>query len=148
MDNKTLVRSHIERCLEDLFEERPVVRDAEGDYPFRWKSAACWVQVQDRPSPVVRVMAHAVHGVKGSAALLREINDLNTSNHFARVTFSSGYVVVDYQMPWEAVEFSVLSAACSAVSTVAAESGPVLTTVFGGRTPFGNCEETHDQESA
>ena len=73
-----LVRSHVERCLQDIWQVCRVPFDEEGDYPFRAGAAACWVRVDDHIPVLVRVFGHAVVDVKRSAGLLRELNDLNS----------------------------------------------------------------------
>ena len=43
-----LVRSHVERCLQDIWQVCRVAVDDDGDYPFRAGVAACWVRVDSR----------------------------------------------------------------------------------------------------
>ena len=64
---KRWLRSHVERLLQDEWGVCRVVPDADGDYPYRSGTAACWVQVLDYERPMVRVFAHAAVGIPRSA---------------------------------------------------------------------------------
>lgn len=64
-----LLRSHVERCLQQIWDTPDLVTDTDGDYPYRWGTAACWVSVQPDP-PAVRVFGYAARGVRPTAALL------------------------------------------------------------------------------
>ena len=50
MAYEDLVRSHVERCLQDIWEVRRLEQDDDGDYPFRTKSCLGWVRVEPQPS--------------------------------------------------------------------------------------------------
>ena len=82
---QVLLRSHVERCLQDIWDVPDLVIDDDGDYPYRRGTAMCWVSPFDGPVPGVRVFAHAAYGLKPSAKLLREVNDLNVRSTWARV---------------------------------------------------------------
>jgi hypothetical protein len=41
------LRSHVERCLEDHWGVHPLIVDVDGDYPFRWGTACCYVSILD-----------------------------------------------------------------------------------------------------
>lgn len=46
----TWIRSHVRACLMDIWKSCQIASDDDGDFPFRFKSAACYVQVEkDRP---------------------------------------------------------------------------------------------------
>ena len=67
---QVLLRSHVERCLQDIWDTPDLVIDDDGDYPYRRGTAMCWVSPFDGPVPGVRVFAHAAYGLKpvGEAA--------------------------------------------------------------------------------
>src|ERR1700712_2106122 len=72
-----LVRSHVERCLQDIWQVCQLAVDEDGDYPFRAGVASCWVRVDSQVPVLVRVFGHAVLDVRRSAGLLRELNEVN-----------------------------------------------------------------------
>ncbi len=147
MGEAAWVRSHVERCLQDEWEECRVVRDGDGDYPFRHGSAACYVRVEETSPVLVRVFAHAVVDVRRTARLLAELNDLNASARSAHVYWAGGLVVVEHALHAAAVDRETLGHACVAVGTVAADIGTLLAGVFGGHTPFAASEETIGEEA-
>lgn len=69
---RVLLRSHLERCLQDIWTRPDLNTDADGDYPFRRGSAMCWVSLPAGPVAGVRVFAHAAAGLKASAKLLAD----------------------------------------------------------------------------
>jgi len=148
MNQETLVRAHVENTLMTVMDNKCVCTDQDGDYPFRWNTAACWIHVESSDAPAIRVFAHAAFGLKRSAKLLQEINDINTGHRFVKTSLVAGTVVVEYAMPWAAAEPSVISSACKAVGSVAADAGPLLAGVFGGQTPFEPETESQDEQSA
>ncbi len=80
-----LLTSHVDGCLQDIWEQHELHTDDDGDWPYRWGTAACWVRlVLDQAQSCVRVFAHAAHGVKGNAAVLRELNHLNGRARWVR----------------------------------------------------------------
>jgi hypothetical protein len=130
------VRSHVEQLLEREWELGDVTADDDGDYPFRRGSAMCWVSIMDTEPVMVRVYAHAAYGVKPSAKLLQEINEVQHRSLSARVELVQDLVLVSQTIsPWGLTQ-PVLSQALDAVGTVAAEVGPLLAAMFDGATPF------------
>jgi hypothetical protein len=131
------VRSHVERLLQDEWDCCRVEADFEGDYPFRNGTAAGWVSVLDSHPPMVRVFAHAAHGVKPSAKLFREINDMNNRLLSAHVVWVDTELVLVSQTV-TAVDLTrpVLAQSVDAVGGVAKDIGPLVAAMFGGSTPY------------
>jgi hypothetical protein len=142
MAYKHLVRSHVERCLQDIWDVRSPEIDDEGDYPFKTRVCVGWVRVEPQPPVMVRVFAHAAYEVKSSAALFKEINALNARSRLATVSWSSGVVSVHAALPAEPLDRPSLRLALDMVSCVADDIGELTAAVFGGRSP------SHLRESA
>jgi len=134
--SRVMLRSHLERCLQDIWDTRELITDDDDDYPFRYGTAACWVSLFGGPNPGVRVFAHAANGLKTSAKLLREINELNVQSRWARVGYHDGTVRVSAELHWSAVDRLALEHALLAVGRVSDDVGALLATVYGGSTPF------------
>jgi len=149
MDQTTMLRSHVERILEDHWDLRRVTADEDGDYPFRSGTAACWVRVvpgdDEVPASVV-VFSHAVVGLKSSAKLLRELNDLNGSARWCKVFLHRDIVFVSRTLDLPAVSPESVTTACRAVALVAEDLGVMLAPVYGGTTPFPPETEPVEQE--
>jgi hypothetical protein len=136
-----LVRSHVERCLQDIWGVWHLPVDDEGDYPFRAGVAACWVRVDTQLPVLVRVFGHAVVDVKRSAGLLRELNDLNSRSRTTSVAWDaavggSGVVRVSTMVHPEGLGRGSLRHALDAVASVSNDLGPMVAGVFGGTTPY------------
>lgn len=145
METTTLLRGHVERTLQEYWDRRDLVVDDDGDYPWRAGRAACWVRVERDPSAVA-VFAHAARGLKRSAKLLAEVNDLNASARWVKVFWFDGLVMVQRVLDVDACDPAAIRHACDAVASVAAEVGPPLAAVFGGELPLPpEAEHADDQ---
>ncbi|MDQ3627752.1 MAG: YbjN domain-containing protein [Actinomycetota bacterium] len=131
----TWLRAYVEKLLRESFLEG-VEADGDGDYPFRWGTAACWVRVDDRPFARVEVFAHVVHGVRPSARLLREVNDANRRVVGGRVYEWDGMVVAAQSIHAHGLQADTLAQACVGVGTVADDLGALLAAMFDGQTPY------------
>jgi hypothetical protein len=131
-----LVQAWVEKLLREAFTLDELIRDDDGDYPFRYGSAAYFVRVLDRDPPLVRVFAIAVTGVSGSASLYEELNDLNASLSVVRVSHAVESVFVEVDLFGDALEREQLLYACLTVGQVADHVGPLLAATFGGTTAF------------
>jgi hypothetical protein len=136
-----LVRSHVERCLQDIWELSSLELDGEGDYPFRSGSCVGWVTVETQRPKLVRVIMHAAYGVKQSAALLRELNTINSRARFASVSWSAGVVTVQWALAAESFDRASLHLALDTVTTVANDIAELISTVFGGQVPLPAAEQ-------
>jgi hypothetical protein len=134
--NPVFVRSHVERCVQDALGVCRPVTDDDGDWPFRVGTAACFVRLHVNEHPMVEVFAVAAHGVRRSARLLTEINDVNARTRTARVVHACEQVLVTQTMLASACTSETLSQACQSVSHVANDMGVMIAVVFGGGTPF------------
>jgi hypothetical protein len=138
-----LVRSHVERCLQDIWQVCQVRVDADGDYPFRAGVASCWVRVDSELPVLVRVFGHAAVDVRRFAGLLRELNDVNCRARSTSVVWDPadstpgrGVVRVAAMIHPEALGRRSLRHALDAVAVVSNDLGPLVASVYGGTTPF------------
>jgi hypothetical protein len=144
--NAVFVRSHIERCLEEAWNVFRVQADADGDYCFRSQRSACYVHVAPDGQDV-RVVGLAAHGVRPTAKLLKEINDLNAHCRAARVVLVDDHVHVAQTLPAAGCTPDTMKEACEAVSKVADDVGVVIAAMFDGSTPFSGEEEESGAEA-
>jgi hypothetical protein len=128
-----LVRSHVERCLQDIWEVPGPAVDDDGDYPFRTKSCLGWVRVEPQPPLLVRVFAHVAYDVKRSAALLQELNALNVRSRLATVCWADRTVAVHSALAVEALDRANLRLHLDTVTRVADDISELIAAVFGGR---------------
>jgi hypothetical protein len=134
--NQKWLRSHVERCLQDIWDLCRVVADDDGDYPFRFGTAAGFVRINKGSPTMVRVWAIAAMSVPRSAKLLGELNDINVRNRSAWTTWSDGLIVVEQALVAKGLKRSALKQALNTVGGTADDIGPMIATVFGGETPF------------
>ncbi len=130
------LRAHVRQCLQEVWDVCRVEVDPDGDVPFRSGSAAGWVSAVEGTPPVVRVWAHVAYSVKASAAVLRELNDINRRSRTAHVYWDDGFVVAEQTLHTHGVDSATLAQAWAAVCAVANDLGPMLAAVHGGATPF------------
>jgi hypothetical protein len=136
-----LARSHVERCLQDLWNTHDLKPDCDGDYPFRSGSAACWISLDAADPPLVKAVACAVVDVKKSAKLLAELNELNARCRTAHVYWHNGAILVEQSMLAHTVDRKSLAQAGQSVAVVANDVGPMIATVFGGHTPIATLDQ-------
>lgn len=139
-----MLRSHTERCLQEIWEQSELHADDDGDYPFRHGTAICWVRVSPAPQQEVRVFAHAALRVKRTAKLLAEINDINVRARWVNVSLQDDVVVVSGALHWTNINRPALAELLRATSHVADDIGAMIAAVHGGETPF----ELSDDELA
>lgn len=144
-----MLRSHVEACLSELWGSDCLDLDADGDYGYRWGTAACWVRPSVGGALGVRVFAHAVHSVKRSAKLLAELNELNQRSRHCQVFLGHDAVVVAANLDWDLVAADTLDRVMRSVGMVADDIGVLVATVFGGQTPFpaGEDEPARDADA-
>jgi hypothetical protein len=131
-----LLRSHVERALQAIWEQADLVVDDDGDYPFRSRTAACWVRVVGGEQPAVRVFAHAALEVPSTKKVFEEISELNSRSRWAKVSWCHGVVVVDESIHWLSVDRAAIERAIESVMVVSDDIGTMMTAVYGGETPF------------
>ena len=130
------LRSHVERCLQDLWQRYPLETDGDGDYPFRYGTAGCWVHVEPDAPGTVRVVGIAARELHRSAKLLAEVNDVNARTRTAHAYFTNGAVLVEQALLASTVTRDSLGQACTAVGSVADDIGGMLAVMFDGETVF------------
>lgn len=142
---ETWLRSHVERFLQDIWKVHRVAVDGDGDFPYRWGSAACWVSLASCCEPVtVDVIARAASGVPRSGKLLREINEVNRASRLTTVFWSKGSIIVKASLPGSAVDRDTLGHLTRTVAETADHIGPMITSVYGGATPFAPVADPAD----
>jgi hypothetical protein len=141
MAYEDLVRSHVERCLQDIWGVSKLQADSEGDYPFRAEPCVGWVTVERQRPMLVRVLLHAAYDVKPTAVLLKEINAINVRSRFATVCWSAGVVMVQSAMPVEALDRAGLELALTTVTSVGEDIAELIAAVFGGKVTIPRCEQ-------
>lgn len=130
------LRSHVERCLQDLWQRYPLETDGDRDYPFRYGTAGCWVHVEPEEPGTVRVVGIAARELRRSAKLLAEVNDVNARTRTAHAYFTNGAVLVEQALLASTVTRESLGQACTAVGSVAHDIGGILAVMFDGETVF------------
>ncbi|HEV7192538.1 MAG TPA: hypothetical protein VGN35_04960 [Jatrophihabitantaceae bacterium] len=139
------IRSHVERLLQAEWDTCRVIEDDDGDYPFRGETSACWVSIVDSTPVMVRVFAHAAHGIKPSAKVYAELNDIQSRALSAAVSWSGGVVLVTQTISPIGLTQPVLAQAMRAVMGVADDVGTLIASSFGGSTPY-QAQITTDEE--
>lgn len=140
MNPAMFVRSHVERCLQEVFETSHLIQDDDGDYPFACGTSACFVRVAPDGHDV-HVVAIAADNLRSSAKLLAEINDMNLNLRAARVQLAGPQMQIVQALPAIACTADTLRMALDGVTGVAGDVGPMVAAVFGGVVPFESALE-------
>jgi hypothetical protein len=150
MTNSRWVRSNVERLLQDEWDVWRVEHDDEGDYQFRRGTAACWVSILETGDlPFIRVFAYAADGLKPTAALFPELNDIQLRCSPVAVMWFGGRAMVSQTISPIGLTRSVLAQAIDAVGNVADDIGVLLASMFGGSTPYPvKLPEPENEEAA
>ena len=144
---QVMLRSHVERCLQEIWDRCELAIDPDQDYPYRYGTAMCWVSLVEGLVPGVRVFAHAARGLRSTAKLLTEINEVNMRSRWATVAYHDGLVLVSAELHWAGVDRLALEQVTRSVGEVADDIGSLLATVYGGATPFPPELEDQDQNA-
>lgn len=114
----TWLRAHVRECLRDIWSVCGIRSDEDDDVPFRAGTSAGWVMVVLGEPPLLRVLLQAAYDVKPTAAVLREINDVNHRARTVKVSIVDGLVLVEQCILASAVD----ATPCSTRSTPSAAS--------------------------
>jgi hypothetical protein len=125
----------VDALLMGQFETTSLVKDADGDVPFNKGTSACYVTVEARPLGV-RVWGMAATGIRPTAAVLREVNELNQRAQLVKVVHANQRVWVELRLRADQVTARSLRRACRQVCVVADDIGSLFAGVHGGSTPF------------
>lgn len=129
------MRHHVERSLcRDLGLSR-VTEDVVGAYTVSVEGR----DVVITPDPWcehVRVSAVAAYGVKRTAALLRELNDVNCRRTYARLIWERDAVVATADVMVASIETGELGWVVAVVADCANRMGGPLAAVHGGQVPL------------
>ncbi len=142
------IHSHVELLLQSQWDVCRVLADADGDFPFRHGTAACWVTVVPAGRlPMVRVYAHAAYDLKPSMKLFTELNDIQRRCLSTAICLDGGVVEVSQTLNPIGLTGAVLGQALDAVATIADDIGNLLAAMFNGRTPYpSEASETEDAQ--
>jgi hypothetical protein len=143
-----MVRAYAESLLKHSLGTDQVVRDDDGDYPVRFKSALYFVRIDpgSRDFPVVQVFAIALAEVAPTPDLFEELNQINTQLRFARIFWVRNQILIESEVAGEELSLAGFTSACETVGGAADYFGPRLAERFGGKTAFAD-EQEPDYES-
>ena len=140
MSYEDMARSHVKELVREAFELDEVVVDSDGDLPFPCGTAMFYISLV-REGRLVRVWSRAVGGLTINKAVLREINEVNRSLVFARVSATDSAVWVEACLPIESLGIYDLGFLCSEVGGTADRLGSMLAAVHGGLVAFPDAAE-------
>ena len=138
-------RAYVEKILMEVWSQPALVADDDGDYPFRYGTAACYVRVEPGPPMSVRVFAQAAMDVRRSAKLLTELNDFNASARSLTAYWDHGRVIIDEALLAEGTNAATLTRACADAGQAAHDMGTLVAAMFDGRTPYQHTDCAAEQ---
>lgn len=96
---------------------------------------------------IVRIFAYAAQGVRTSARLLRELNEIQGRTLSVSFLHHGAAVLVSQTISPVGVTRPIFAQALSAVGDVADDIGVPLASMFGGSTPF-DLAESESEDAA
>lgn len=147
MSYRDMAMSHVIQGVREAFCMSEVVLDHDGDIPMTGPHATYWLTVRG-DGKRVRAWGFAVMDVKPTAALLREVNNANSSLELCRVLWDNGAVVVVGIAPVENLTGDALGELCCEVEHTLASVGEMIHAVYGGELPRRmTCSDEADHDS-
>ena len=131
-DQADWFRAFVERSLQEVWESSEVIQDEDGDYAYTDGIAMAYVSVDPEPRLGACIWSYAAFEVKGSASVLRELNDLNAGARLCKVMWQDGVVRVELRLPADQVSVESLERACGHVQRMTSDIGPLFAVVHGG----------------
>jgi hypothetical protein len=132
------LRSRVEETLSAWF-DHPVSHDEDGDIPIRSGSAMVFVHVAS-DVPLVELFSPLLLGVDGDALALERINRANRSIRFAKLTWTHGRVIANYELWCDPFVPELLLWAVELMMNLADEMDDRLRPELGGRRFFEEAE--------
>ena len=131
-DQAEWFRAFVERSLQEVWESPEIVQDDDGDYPFGDEDAMSYVTVEAGSHLGVCVWSYAAFGVKGTAGVLREVNDLNMAAGLCKAVWHQGVIRVELRLPADQVSVESLQRACWHVNGMTSSVGEMFAVVHRG----------------
>lgn len=126
-----LARSHVKECLREAFELPQLIVDEDGDVPFHQGTAVYFVSIR-LDGKKVKVWSQAVVGIKPTAGVLREVNEVNAGMEHARAFITRQRLVIEGVLPTDGLTPEDLRDLCLEVGVAADEIGTMISAVHGG----------------
>ncbi len=147
MSKVDMVRAYTESLLKQIVDTDEIMRDGDGDYPVRYKSALYFVRIDpgSNDDPVVQIFAIALAEIEATPELLEQLNVINSRLRFARTFWVQHQVLIESEMIGDDLSLAGFSNACEIVGSAADYFGPRLAEQFGGKTAFAD-EQDSDYE--
>jgi hypothetical protein len=132
------LRSRVEETLTAYF-DHPVGHDEDGDIPIRAGSAMVFVHIA-ADVPVVELFSPLLLGADGDALALERINRANRGIRFAKLTWSGGRVIANYELWCDPFVPELLLWAVGLMMNLADDLDDRLRPELGGRRFFEDAE--------
>jgi hypothetical protein len=131
------LRHHVEKSLRRDMKVQAVEADDDDDYGVACSGSIVWVRpMLDHEPPLLRVWTRAASGMKKSAALLREINDLNGGLEQVRCVLQGNNIAITAEVEIESIQPGLLGRLVHLVGGNATHIGELVTALHGGERPF------------
>lgn len=125
---------HVQRSLRRDFGLPAIEADADGDFGVAVGDTVVWARpILDHDPPLLRLWAPAAKRVRKSAALLREINDVNLGLQQMQCALYGDMVLISAEVEIELIEPGQLGRLLPRVGQAAEQVGYLIAAVFGGQ---------------
>ena len=142
------LRQRLEDMLKDHLGVSELVTDAEGDYPVRAGSAKYYVRLDDDDPSVVRIYAHILVGVAGSAKLYETLNAVNGHITFGRMFHQGEAVLAATELVADSLDPGELARSCQSIADLADRYDDLFKAEFGGTRYFEDDDAEQPENNA
>ncbi len=139
MSYEDMARSHVECLLREGMGLEEVIRDPDGDFPFRRGTASYYLSVLPG-GHTVRLWSYVVVGLRSTVAVLREVNTVNARLVHSRLYLDRDRLMLEAVLPVEPLQADYLLAVCFEIGEVADSVGQLMAAVHGGSVFFDDAE--------
>lgn len=128
-----LAREHVEEVIEQQYGHLALQRDDDGDYWLRRHGQLIFGRLREDSTPIaLEVFGVLLRDVELNAELLKEINQINVSSPFVKITHEDSNVFVSDELVAESLDSVELVNSVSKIAKALEDYSQTLSVVYGG----------------
>lgn len=128
-----LAREHIEGIIKEQYGHLALQRDEDGDYWLRRHGQLIFGRLREDSTPIaLEVFGVLLRDVELNAELLKEINQINVSSPFVKITHEDSHVFVSDELVAESLDSVELVNSVTKIAKALEDYSQTLSVVYGG----------------
>ena len=128
-----LAREHVEGVIGDRYGHLALQRDSDGDYCLRRHGQLIYGRLREDSNPIaLEVFGVLLRDVELNPELLKEINQINVSSPFVKITHEDSHVFVSDELVAESLDSIELVNSVTKIAKALEDYSQTLSVVYGG----------------